>query len=114
MSTVGRDDSHFVLRQKLLGEDVIVKRDVVMMKQPGVFSPKFGATSSHVFTHSPRNVALEPGIDSLACWDSFFLRNPLDVKVMAMLILFFTCLAFFGIGDLGLLHWDVCCFVSGS
>jgi hypothetical protein len=31
-----------------------------MMKQPGLFSPKFGATSSHVFTQSPQNVAGEP------------------------------------------------------
>jgi hypothetical protein len=46
-------DSHFVFRQKLLGEDGSVRRGVVMLKQSGVFSPKFGATSSHVFTQSP-------------------------------------------------------------
>jgi hypothetical protein len=44
------DDNHFVFRQKLLGEDGSVSRGVVMVKQPGLFSPKFGATSSHVFT----------------------------------------------------------------
>jgi hypothetical protein len=31
-----------------------------------VCSPKFGATSSHVFTQSPPNVAVEHGIHSLA------------------------------------------------
>jgi hypothetical protein len=62
------DDSHLVFRQKLLGEDGIVRRDVVTVKKPGLFSPKFGATSSHVFTESPQNVAVEPGIHSLACW----------------------------------------------
>jgi hypothetical protein len=46
------DDSHFVFRQKLLGEDGSVRRGVVMVKQPDLFSPKFGATSSYVFTQS--------------------------------------------------------------
>jgi hypothetical protein len=59
------DVSHFVFRQKLLGEGGSVK-------QTGVFSPKFGATSSHVFTQSPQNVAVEPGNRSLACWDRCF------------------------------------------
>jgi hypothetical protein len=44
------DDSHFVFLQKLLGEDGSVRRGVVMVKQPGLFSPKFAATSSHVST----------------------------------------------------------------
>jgi len=51
-----------------------------MVKQPGLFSPKFGATSSHVFTQSPQNVAVEPGIHTLACWGKFFVHNPLDAK----------------------------------
>jgi hypothetical protein len=62
------DDSHLVFRQRLLG----VKRDVVIVKHPGLFSPKFGATSSHVFTQSPQNVSVEPGINSLACLDRCF------------------------------------------
>jgi hypothetical protein len=66
------DDSHFLFRQKLLGEDGSVRRSVVMLKQPGLFSPKFGATSSQVFTQSLQNVAVEPGIHSLACWDRCF------------------------------------------
>jgi hypothetical protein len=36
------------------------------VKQPGLFSPKFGATSLHVFTLSPQNFAVEPEIHSLA------------------------------------------------
>jgi hypothetical protein len=70
--TVVVDGSHFVFRQKLLGEDGSVRRGVVMVKQPGLFSPKFGPTSSHVFTQSPHNVAVEPEIHSLACWDRCF------------------------------------------
>jgi hypothetical protein len=66
------DDSHLVFRQKLLGEDGIVRRGVVIVKQPGLFSPKFGKISSHVFTQSPQNFAVEPGIHSLACWDRCF------------------------------------------
>ena len=79
-STVGGDNSNFVLRQILLGEDGSVRRGVVMVKQPGLFSPKFGATSSQVFTQSPQNVAVEPGIHILARWDKFFVHIPLDVK----------------------------------
>jgi hypothetical protein len=61
------DDSHYVFRQKLLGEDGSVIRGVVMVKQSGLFSPKLGATSSHIFTQSPLNFAVELGIHSLVC-----------------------------------------------
>jgi hypothetical protein len=72
-STVGGGRQTFAFRQKLLGEDGSVRRGIVMGKQPGLFSPKFGATSSHVLTQSPQNIAVhvEPGISSLACWDNF-------------------------------------------
>jgi hypothetical protein len=66
-----RDESE-VFRQKMLGEDGSVRRGVVLVKQPGLFSPKLGATSSHVFTQSPQKIAVEPGIHSLACWDKLF------------------------------------------
>ena len=74
------NDSHFVFCQKLLGEDGSVRRGVVMVKQPGLFLPKFGARPLHVFMQSPQNFAVEPRIHSLACWDKFFVYNPLDVK----------------------------------
>jgi len=73
------DKCNFVFRQKLVGEDGSVRPGVVMVKQPGLFSPKLGVKSSHVFTQSPQNFAVEPGIHSLACWDKFFVHNPLDV-----------------------------------
>jgi hypothetical protein len=66
------DDSQFLFRHKLLGEDRSVRLGVVMVKQPCLFSPKFGTTSSHVFTRLPPNVAVEPGIHIIACWDKFF------------------------------------------
>jgi len=74
------NDNHIVFRQKLLGEDGSVRQGFVMVKQPGLFLPQFGATFLHVFTQSPQNVAVEPRIHSLACWDKFFVHNPLDVK----------------------------------
>jgi hypothetical protein len=49
-----------------------VRRGVVMVKQPGMFSQKIGATSLHVSTQSPQNVAVEPGIHSLTWWDRCF------------------------------------------
>jgi hypothetical protein len=56
------NDSQFVFRQKMLGEDGSVRRGFVMVKQPGLFSSKFRATSSHFFAQSPQNLAVEPGI----------------------------------------------------
>jgi hypothetical protein len=79
-STVGEGWQPFLFRQKLLGEVENVRRDVVMVEQPGVFSPKFGATSSHVFTQSTQNVAVEPGIHSLSCWDRCFALTQLLYK----------------------------------
>ena len=38
---------------------------------------KFGG---NFFTQSPQNFAVEPGTHSSACWDKFFMHNPLDVK----------------------------------
>jgi hypothetical protein len=77
-----------------------------MVKQPGLFLPKFRAMTSHVFMQSPQNVAVAHGIQSLACWNNSLCTVPLmPKKVMIMLLtLLFTCLAFFGLGDMGLFH----------
>ena len=110
-------NSNFDFHQKLLGEDGSVRRDVVMVKQPGLFSQKLGAMSSHVSRQSPQNFAVEPGIHSLACWDKFFVHNPLDVKESdghALEIAFHLSDFFFGLGDVGLFHWEDCRFFSGS
>jgi hypothetical protein len=60
------------IRQTLLGKVRRVTQGVVMMQQPGLFLPKFGVTSSHVFLQLPQNVAAEPRIHSLVCWDKLF------------------------------------------
>jgi len=41
---------------------------------------KLGTMSLHFFSQSPQNFPVESGIHSLACWDKFFMHNPLDVK----------------------------------
>jgi len=61
-----QDNGNLVFRQKLLGEDERVRQGVVMVKQPGLFLPKLGAMSSHVFMQSPQNFAVQPRIHSLA------------------------------------------------
>jgi hypothetical protein len=66
------DVSRYVFHQKVLGEDWGVRRGVVMLKQPGLFSPEFWATSLHFFTLPPQNVAVEPEIHSLAYWERCF------------------------------------------
>ena len=74
------DNSNFDFCQKLVGEDGSVRWGVVMVKQPGLFLPKLGVMSLHVFTQSLQNFTVEPRIHSLACWDKFFVHSPLDVK----------------------------------
>ena len=74
------DNSNFVFCQRLMGKDGSVRRGIVMVKQPGLFSPKLGVMSLHFFTQSPQNFTVEPGIYSSACWDKFFVHNSLDVK----------------------------------
>jgi len=102
------DDSNFVFRQKLVGEDGSVRRGVVTVKQPGLFSPKLVAMSLHVFTQSPQNFAVEPRINSWPVGTNSLCTIPLmSKKVIIMLLrLLFTCLAFFGLGDMGLFHWE--------
>jgi hypothetical protein len=65
------DDRQFLFCQKLLGEIGSVRRGFVILKQPGVFSPKFGAISSQDLMHSPQNFAVESGIYGLAYLDKF-------------------------------------------
>ena len=110
------DNSNFVFRQKLVDEDGSVRWGVVMVKQPGLFSPKLGVISSHFFTQSPQNFAVEPGIHSLACWYKSFMHNPLDVKESDdhALEITFHLSGLFGLGDVGLFHWEDCRFVSES
>ena len=72
--------------------------------------------SSHFFTQSPQNFAVEPGIHSLACWDKFFVHIPFDFKESDehAFDIAFHLSDFFGLGDVRLFHWEDCCFVSGS
>jgi hypothetical protein len=48
-SRVGGDNSHFVFGQKFLPEKGSVSWCIVVMQQPVLLSPKFGAKSSHIF-----------------------------------------------------------------
>ena len=69
------DGSHFVFRHKLLGEDGNFHGEAarsVLAKVWGDVFPRFHAVAA--------KVAVEPGIHILACWDKFFVHNPLDVK----------------------------------
>ena len=44
------------------------------------------------------------------------MHNPLDVKESGdhALEIAFHLSGFFGLGNVGLFHWEDCCFVSGS
>jgi hypothetical protein len=52
-STGHHHDSHIVFVKKFPGEKGSVRRNVVVMQQPVVLSPNFGAKSSHISTQSP-------------------------------------------------------------
>jgi hypothetical protein len=47
---VGGDDSHVTFSKKIPWWKGSVRRRFVVMKQPVLLSPKFGAMSSHIFT----------------------------------------------------------------
>jgi hypothetical protein len=92
-----------------------VRRGVVMLKQPGLFLPKFGAMSSHVFMHLPQNVAVEPGIHSLACLENYLCTIPLiSKKAISCSDIAFHLSGVFGRGAVGFFHREDCSFVSGS
>ena len=101
----------------MVGEDKSVRRGIFMVKQPGMFLPKLGVMSSHVFTQSPQNFAVEPGIHTLVCWDKFFVHNHLDVKESddhALEIAFHLSGLFLAFVTWSFFHWEDCRFVSGS
>jgi hypothetical protein len=52
-SRVGGGDSHAVFGKKFPGKKGSVRRCIVVMQQPVLLSPKFGAKSSHIFMQSP-------------------------------------------------------------
>jgi hypothetical protein len=62
----------FCISPNTAGWNGNVRRGVVMVKETGIFSPNFGSTSSHVFTHSPQNFTVELEIHSLICWARCF------------------------------------------
>jgi hypothetical protein len=74
------DDSHVVSDQIFLDQCGSVRRCVVVMQQPLLSSPKFGAKSLHIFTYLSRNVTVLCVSGFLACHNKLFLNNPLDVK----------------------------------
>jgi hypothetical protein len=77
-STVGGMWKSFCVSPETAGSGRGVRRGVVMVRHPGLFLPKFGATSWHVFTQSLQIVAVEPRIHLLACWERCFaLPQPL-------------------------------------
>jgi hypothetical protein len=47
------DNSHIVCGKKYPAAKGNVRQGIVVMKQPVLLSPKFGAKSSHIFTQSP-------------------------------------------------------------
>ena len=69
------DGSHFVFRQKLLGEDGSFHGKAatfVLAKVWGDVFPRFNAVAT-----KRRSIARN---SHFACWDKFFVHSPLDVK----------------------------------
>jgi hypothetical protein len=79
-SRVGGGRKSLYFGQKLPGVKGSVRRCIVVMQQPVLFSPKFEVKSLHIFTQSPENVTVVCEVYCLACQDELFFNNPLDVK----------------------------------
>jgi len=73
------DNSNFVFRQELVGEDGSVRRGVIMVKQPGVLD-KFGGDVFTLFHAVSAKLCSRTRIHSSACWGKFFVHKPLDVE----------------------------------
>ena len=86
------DGSHFVFRQKLLGEDGSFHGEAARSVLAKVWGDVFP-----LFTQSPLNVPVEPGIHILPVGtNSLCTFHLTSKKVLTMLLtLLFTCLAFF-------------------
>ena len=106
------DNSNFVFRQKLVGEDRSVRWGAVMVKQQGLFSPKLGAMSDVFarFQAVAAKLRRRTQNSHLAFWDKFFVHNPLDVKENYHHALEIA----FHLSGMQLFHWEDCRFVSGS
>lgn len=77
--------------------------------QPVLLLPKSRVMSLYIFMQLLQNDTIEDRIDCLACYNEFFVYSALDVKGNDEL---FTCLASFDLSEIGLFHWENCCFVS--
>jgi hypothetical protein len=74
------NDTYIVFGKKFPGENGSVRLCVVMMQQPVLPLPKFGAKSSHIFTDMALNVTAVCGIDCFVCQGELFMNNPFDIK----------------------------------
>jgi hypothetical protein len=80
-----------------------------MMQQPALLSPKFRGKVFAAHFHAISVKHHSSMQNCLACQDEFFVNNPLDVKIMTMLLtLLFTCLTFLGLDEFGLLVYGSC------
>jgi len=78
-------------------------------------SPQFWVFSSHILSQSPQNFQVKFLIDTFSRRNEFPLHDSLNIEKKEHLFTFeLTCLAFFGLGELGVFHWLEVPFVSGS
>jgi len=74
------DNTIFFCSQKLLGVEGSVSRCVVMVNQPGLFSPKFGTMSSHFFHAVSAKLRSRTRNSQFGLLGQILYANPLDVK----------------------------------
>ena len=99
------DNSNFVFRQELVGEDGSVRRCVVMVKQPGLLAEVGGdvfALFHAVFT----KLRSRTGNSQFGLLGQIFMHYRLDVKESDdhALEIAFHLSRLFGLGDVGLFH----------
>ena len=102
-----------MFRQKFICGDSPVGRGLVV--DPVAGAPLLRAMYAHSVTEALQDCFVEFLIYRLSCKYELMMNQPINVEntINVVLILDFTCRAFFGRGDDDVLHWEDICFVSG-
>ena len=105
-----------MFRQKFICGDSPVGRGVIVVQGPVAGAQFLRAMSAHSVAEALQDCFVEFLIYRLSCRDELMMNQPVNVeeRINMVLILDFTCRAFFGRGDDDVLHWENICFVSGS
>ena len=105
-----------MFRQKFICGESPVGRGVVTVQDPVARAPLLRVMSMHSVAEALQDCFVEFLIYRMSCRDELMMNQPVNVEdaINMVLILDFTCRAFFSRGDDVVLRWKDIWFVSGS